>query len=79
MPVFYGEALWWLLPSLVSLLSSGKAQPESTYPCILKVIDQVPLITAPTSLHLPKLVSNDLTIKSDLVLTNRIGENGVRG
>ena len=36
-----GEDSWWLLPSLVSLLSDGTAQPKSTYSCILKVTDQV--------------------------------------
>ena len=32
-----GEASCSLLPSLVSLLSGGTVQPESTYNCILKV------------------------------------------
>ena len=36
------------------------------------------LITATTSIHLPKLVSADLTIKSDLVLTNQIGKDEVQ-
>ena len=36
-----GEASWSLLPSLVSLLSSGTVQPEITYSCILKVKGQV--------------------------------------
>ena len=36
------------------------------------------LITVATSVHLPKSVSTDLTIKSDLVLTNLIGKDGVR-
>ena len=39
-PVFLpadGEASWSLLPSLVSLLSGGTVQPESTYSRILKV------------------------------------------
>ena len=31
-----GEASWSLLPSLVSLLSGGKVQPENTYSSILK-------------------------------------------
>ena len=31
------------------------------------------------SIHLPKPVSTDLTIKSDLVLTNPIGKDGVQG
>ena len=35
------------------------------------------LITATT--HLPRPVSTDLTIKSDSVLTNPIGKDGVRG
>ena len=43
-PVFVltdGEASWLLLLSLVSLLSGSTVQQENTYPCILKVIDQV--------------------------------------
>ena len=32
-----GEASRLLLPSLVSLLSGGTAQPENTYSCTLKV------------------------------------------
>ena len=36
------------------------------------------LITATTSIHLPKPVSNDLTIKPDLVLINSIGKHGVQ-
>ena len=36
-----GEAYWLPLPNLVSLLSVGTVQPESTYSCILKVTDQV--------------------------------------
>ena len=85
-PVFLtadGEASWLLLPSSVSLLSGGTVQPENTYPCILKVTGQVwdgkakkrtsiTLITATTSVHLPKPVSTDLTIKPDSVLTNPI-------
>ena len=35
------------------------------------------LITAPTSAHLPKPISTDLTIKSDSVLTNPIGKDRV--
>ena len=31
------------------------------------------------SIRLPKSVSTDLTIKSDLVLTNPIGKDGVPG
>ena len=49
-------------------------QPENTYSYILRT-----LITATTSVHLPKSVSTDLTIKSDLVLTNPVGKDGVRG
>ena len=91
-PVFLpadGEASWSLLSSSVSLLSGGTVQPENTYSCILKVTGQVwespkkrisiTLITATTCVHLPKPVSTDLTIKSDLVLTNPIGRDGVRG
>ena len=36
-----GEASWLLLPSSISLLSGGRVQPENTYSCILKVIDEV--------------------------------------
>ena len=36
-----GEASWLLLPSLVSLLSGGTAQPENTYSRTLKVTDEV--------------------------------------
>ena len=36
-----GEVSWLLLPSLVSLLSGSTVQPENSYSCILKVIDQV--------------------------------------
>ena len=83
-PVFLpadGEASWSLLPSSVSLLSSSTVQPEKTYSYILKVTGQVwesqkrisiTLITAITSVHLPKPVSADLTIKPDPVLTNPI-------
>ena len=46
---------------------SEKAKEEST------------LITTTTSIHLPKPVSTDLTMKSDLVLTNPIGKDGVQG
>ena len=37
------------------------------------------LITATTSMHLPKPVSTDLTIKSDSVLTNPKTKDGVGG
>ena len=89
-PVFLpadGEASWLLLPSSVSLLSGGTVQPENTYSCILKVTGQVwesqkrisiTLITANTSVHLPKPVSTDLTIRPDSVLTNPIGKDGVQ-
>ena len=36
------------------------------------------LIIATTSIHLPKPVSTDLTIKPDSVLTNLVGKDGVR-
>ena len=36
-----GEVSWSLLPSLVSLLSGGKMQPENTYSRILKVRGRV--------------------------------------
>ena len=82
-----GEASWLLLPSLVSLLSGGTVQRENTYSRILKVTGQVwesqkrvsiTLITANTSIHLPKPVSTDLTIKPDSVLTNPIGKDGMQ-
>ena len=77
-PVFLpadGEASWSLLPSSVSLLSSGKVQPETTYSCIL-MLKASPLITATSSVQFPRTASSDSTIKSDLVLTNPI-ENRV--
>ena len=37
------------------------------------------LITTTTSTHLPKPISTNVTIKSDLVLTNSIGKDGMRG
>ena len=89
-PVFLaadGEASWLLPPSSVSLLSGNTVQPENTYSYILKVTGQVwesqkrisiTLITATTSVHLPKPVSTDLTIKPDSVLTNPIGKDGVQ-
>ena len=89
-PVFLpadGEASWSLLPSLVSVLSGGTVQPENTYSCILKVTGQawesqkrmnITLITATTSVHLPKPVSTDLTIKPDSILTNPIRKDGLR-
>ena len=36
-------------------------------------------MTATTSIHLPKPVSADLTIKSDFVLTNSMGKGRVQG
>ena len=60
---------------------------KTPIPVILKVTGQVwksqkrisiTLITATTSVHLPKPVSTDLTIKSDSVLTNPIEKDGVR-
>ena len=66
-----GEASWSLLPDSISLLSSGKVQPENTYSCIL-MLKASPLITATSSVEFPRLVSSDLKIKLDLVLTNPI-------
>ena len=89
-PVFLpadGVTSWSLLPSSVSLLSGGTVKTENTYSCILKVTGQVwesqkrisiTLITATTSVHLPKPVSTDLTIKPDSVLTNPIGKDEVQ-
>ena len=83
-PVFLpadGEASWSLLPSLVSLLLGGTVQPVNTYYCILKLKARSEkakkgqastLISATTSIHLPKPVSTDLTTKPDSVLTNPI-------
>ena len=83
-----GEASWSLLPSSVSLLTGSTVQPENTYSCILKVTGDrsekakkriaSTLITATTSIHLPKPLSTDLTIKSDSVLSNPIGKDGVQ-
>ena len=57
-------------------------QPENTYSCILKVTGQVleipTTIAATNSIHLPRPVSTDPTIKSDSVLTNPIGKDGVQ-
>ena len=87
-PVFLaadGEASWLLLPSSVSLVSGGTVQPVNTYYCILKVTVQVWNSQKKASIntnhsyhhiHLPKLVSSDLTIKLDLVLTSQIGRDG---
>ena len=78
-PVFLsadGEASWSLLPSSVSLLSGGTVQPENTYFRIFKVTGRfekakkgsaTTLITATTSVHLPKPLLTDLTIKPDSV------------
>ena len=80
-----GEASWSLLPNLVSSLSGGTVQPENTYSRILKVTGQAwenqkkISIHTNDSIHLPKPVSTDLIIKSDSVLTNPLGKDGVRG
>ena len=84
---------WWrsiLVPTskfdLLITVSGGTVQPENTYSCILKVIDQVcksqktiisKLITYTTSAHLPKPVSTDLT-KSDSILTSPKRKDGAR-
>ena len=36
-----GEASWLLLPSLISLLSDNRVEPENTYSCILKVTGHI--------------------------------------
>ena len=78
-----GEVSWLLHPSLLFLLSGGSVQPENTKSCIpvWQVRSEKPengqvstLITAITTVHLPNPVSTDLTLKSDLVLTNPIGK-----
>ena len=80
-----GEASWLLLLSITPYHSatrkhvflypqedrSGLRKPEKGQASIL--------ITSTTSIHLPNLVSIDLTIKSDLVLTNPIGKDGMCG
>ena len=88
-PVFLsadGEDAWSLLPSSVSLLSGGTMQPDNAYSGILKVTGQVwesqeriniNPNTGTTSVHLPKSVSSDLTIKPDSILTNPTGKHGV--
>ena len=80
-----GEASRLLLPSLVSLQSGGTVQPENTYSQGGRSGLRKPkkdkhqhLITAATSIHIPKPVSTDLAIKSDSILTNPIGKNGVQ-
>ena len=89
-PIFLpadGEASWSLLPSSASLLSDGTVQPENTIPVSsrwqvrsekAKKRKGSTLVTATTSVHLPKPVLTDLTIKPHLVLTNPIGKDGVR-
>ena len=80
-----GEASWSLLPSSVSLLSGGTVESENTYSCILKVTSQVwESLKKDKQQHwsqlppaFPKPVSTDLT-KSDSVLTNPVGKDGVR-
>ena len=81
-----GEASWSLPPSSVSLLSDGTVQPENRkYPQGDRSGLRKPkkglvstLITAITSVHLPKPVSTNLTITSDSVLTNPIGKEGLQ-
>ena len=81
-----GEASWLLLPRSVSVLSGSTVEPENTYSCILKVTGILKdsqkkvsaLITATTSVHLPQLVSTDLTINLDSVLTNLMRKDVVR-
>ena len=81
-----GEASWSLPPSSVSLLSSGTVQPENRKylqgdrsglrkPKKKGLVST--LITAITSVHLPKPFSTNLTITSDSVLTNPIGKEGL--
>ena len=70
---------------MFGLLSGSTVQAESTYFCFLKVIGHVSenqkrkiINTVTTSVHLFKSASTDLTIKSDSVLTNPIGKDGVQ-
>ena len=72
-PVFLpadGEASWSLLPSSVSLISGSTVQPENTYPQgdrsnlkNQKKKEKKRMISINTSIHLPKPVSIDLTLK----------------
>ena len=69
---------WWLLPQLVSLLSGGTVQPENlflypqegdisglTKPKSIS-INTNHIYTATNSIHLPKPVSADLRVLTDL-------------
>ena len=67
---------------------AAQCNQKNTYSCILKVTGRSEkakkdyasiLITASTSVNLPKPVSTELTIKSDLILTNTIRKDGVQG
>ena len=46
--------------------------------CMKKIIYKGLLITTNASINLTKSASTDLTVKSDSVLTNPIGKDGVR-
>ena len=76
------ETFWLLHPSEVLLLSGGTVQPENTYSCILKVTCQTwetqKRISSKTN-HSYYQCSTDVTIKSDSILTNLIGKDGVLG
>ena len=58
----------------ISVSSTCQVRPEK-----VKKGQASTLTTATTNVHLPKPVSFNLTIKSELVLTNPIGKDGVRG
>ena len=75
---------WLLLPSSVSLLSGFRVQTPIPVSSMCQVRSEKAkkekvstLITATTSVPLPKVVSTGLTINLDLVLTNPIGKVGV--
>ena len=75
---------WPLLPSTVSLLWGGTVEPKIPIPVSSRrpvTFEKAKkewtsrLIIATTSIQPPKLVSTDLTLKSDSILTNPIGKS----
>ena len=77
------EAFLSLCPSSAFLLSGGTMQAENTYSRILKVTSKRRIgINTNYRYHqyrFPKPISTDLTVKSDSVLANPVGKDGVRG
>ena len=77
-----GEASFLLISSSVSLLSRDTMQPENI--CIMYAPGDRSGLRKPkklitTTISLRKSVSTDITIKSESVLTNPVGRDGVQG